>query len=72
MYLLKYIYNTIITTDKYIHIILQYQRTPLHTAIYKDNILLVKVLISFGADVNATVVSCMHILNYVCMYIAKH
>ena len=36
---------------------LQNQRTPLHIAVYRDNILLMKKLISFGADVNATIVS---------------
>ena len=37
---------------------LQNQRTPLHIAVYRDNVLLMKKLISFGADFNATIVSC--------------
>ena len=44
---------------------LQNQRTPLHIAIYRDNVSLVKKLISFGADVNASIVSCSHALSCV-------
>ena len=36
---------------------LQFQRTPLHIAIYKDNASLVKRLKSLGADINASIVS---------------
>ena len=47
------LYNYSITSFMF----LQNQRTALHIAVYRDNVLLVKELIKFGADVNATIVS---------------
>ena len=41
----------------YMNFLLQNQRTPLHIAVYRDNVLLVKKLISFGADINTKIVS---------------
>ena len=41
----------------YMNFLLQNQRTPLHIAVYRDNVSLVKKLISFGADINTKIVS---------------
>ena len=55
------LYNDFIT----ILILLQNQRTPLHIAVYRDNVSLVKMFISFGADINTSIVSCSHALHRV-------